>query len=89
MSKPGGGRSTSSPRARWMKQAQEHRDMVGRNLRSARTTAGLSIEAAHEKTGLAAGYISRVERGLENVSLDTLTRLAMLYGVPLSSLWPR
>lgn len=80
--------ATAKPRTRWMKKVEEHQVIVGRNLRTARTEAGLTLEQAHEKTGLNYSYLSRLERGLENVSLSTLVRLGTAYGVSVRSLVP-
>jgi XRE family transcriptional regulator, regulator of sulfur utilization len=65
------------------------RVLVGSNLRGARERAGLSVLAVHDQTGLARSYLTELERGTQNVSIDTLDRLASLYGVSIASLFRR
>lgn len=48
----------------------------GRRLRLARVAIGLSQMALAERCGLHFTYISSVERGQRNVSLETIVRLA-------------
>lgn len=53
----------------------------GARLRAARTTAGLSQMALAERAGLHFTYVSSVERGERNVSLENIVRLAAAAGV--------
>lgn len=46
------------------------------NLRMTRKKIGLTQNALSEKTGISQADISRIERGIGNPSLDTLSRLA-------------
>ncbi len=48
----------------------------GRRVRAVRTRAGLSQEQLAERAGLDRTYISGIERGLRNVSLVNIRRLA-------------
>jgi transcriptional regulator with XRE-family HTH domain len=52
------------------------RDAVGQNVRALRLKAKLSQEALAEKAGLHWTYVSGVERGRYNVSLDSSEKLA-------------
>jgi transcriptional regulator with XRE-family HTH domain len=54
----------------------EHRKKLGQALRRHRERAGLTQEALAEKAELTAKYLGEVERGLVNISLDSLVRLA-------------
>ncbi len=47
----------------------------GRNVRAARLARGWTQEELAERTGLAAVQVSRIERGVREVRLTTLTRL--------------
>jgi transcriptional regulator with XRE-family HTH domain len=54
----------------------QHRKIVGETIRTYRKTVGLSQEKLAEKAELSPVFISQVERGAENVSLDSLARIA-------------
>lgn len=54
---------------------------VGRVIRKYRETAGLSQEALAEEAGLHRTYISLVERGRRNISVDALSQIAEALGV--------
>lgn len=53
-----------------------YRRVLGQNLRALRKRAGLSQEKLAERANLHPTYLSDIERGVENVSLDVLMRLA-------------
>ena len=66
---------------------------VGQNVRVARLAAGLSqwdlvakVEALAEDTGFDQSYISGLEAGRRNPTLQTLWLVAQAIGVPLSEL---
>ncbi|WP_231511640.1 helix-turn-helix domain-containing protein [Chondromyces apiculatus] len=50
--------------------------IFGRNLRRLRTSAGLSQEELAARSGLHRTYVSSVERGNRNVSLENIFALA-------------
>jgi transcriptional regulator with XRE-family HTH domain len=58
----------------------------GRTLRRYRLALGMSQEALASLADLDRTYISSCERGLRNVSLETICRLAAALGIPPSSL---
>ena len=58
----------------------------GRNFREARGAAKLSQQDVERVTGIAQHYISTIERGRENPTLETMTRLADAVGQPLADL---
>jgi transcriptional regulator with XRE-family HTH domain len=60
--------------------------IIGRNVRAARTAAGLTQGALSEKTGLAAPNISRLEAGTHLPSVATLKKVADTLQVPICSL---
>ena len=64
----------------------KHREIVGSNIRTCRTDAGLTLEKLAEKADLSWPYLSEIERGRENISLDKLARLAKALNVTLSKL---
>jgi len=63
-----------------------HREIVGKNIRVCRTNAGLTLEELAEKADLSWPYLSEIERGRENISLDKLVPLAKALNVTLSKL---
>lgn len=69
-----------------MAHAAKHREIVGKNIRACRTSAGLTLEELAEKADLSWPYLSEIERGRENISLDKLAQLAKALGVRLSKL---
>ena len=56
--------------------AQAYRRTVGQQIRAYRREAGLTQEQLAEKASLSYKYLGEVERGVVNVSLDSLMRLA-------------
>lgn len=64
----------------------KHREIVGNNIRACRTDAGLTLEKLAEKADLSWPYLSEIERGRENISLDKLVQLAKALNVTLSRL---
>ena len=69
-----------------MAHAAKHRLTVGKNIRACRTHAGLTLEQLAEKADLSWPYLSEIERGRENISLDKLVRLAQALNVKLARL---
>jgi transcriptional regulator with XRE-family HTH domain len=69
-----------------MAHAVKHRKIVGSNIRTCRTDAGLTLEKLAEKADMSWPYLSEVERGRENISLDKLARLAQALKINLSKL---
>lgn len=60
------------------------RALVAWNLRRLRTERGLSQERLAADTSVDRAYVSELERGLGNASVDLLDRLAEVLQVPLS-----
>jgi len=59
----------------------------GRRIRALRLAAGLSQEQLAERSGLHRTYVSSLERGLRNVGLDNILRLADALRVPPAALF--
>lgn len=62
------------------------RQILGWNLRALRTERGQSQEALAADTGLDRAYVSEIERGLGNATLDVLDRLAAHFSVSHAAL---
>ena len=60
--------------------------LFGVALRSARRTRGWSQEALAERAGLHPTFVSLLERGLRQPSLETVLRLSRALGVPVGEL---
>jgi transcriptional regulator with XRE-family HTH domain len=56
--------------------ALAYRRTVGQQIRAYRKGAGLTQEKLAEKASLSYKYVGEVERGVVNVSLDSLMRVA-------------
>lgn len=63
------------------------RQKFGTRVRELRTTIGLSQEAFADKCGFARSYMSRIERGGGNPSIDALEVLAVALGVQIKDLF--
>lgn len=59
-----------------MSASLQHRRLLGETLRALRAKASFSQEVLAEKADLSAIFISRVERGKESPSVDSLVKLA-------------
>jgi transcriptional regulator with XRE-family HTH domain len=64
-----------------MSSRQQHRRILGESVRSKRTGCGFSQEKLAEKAGLSTVFISRIERGIESPSVDSLVKVARALGV--------
>ena len=62
------------------------RMVFAQNLRRARRMKDLSQEALALQAGLSRTYVSEVERGERNVSIDNMGLLADALGLPLKTL---
>ena len=69
-----------------MAHAVKHREIVGNNIRACRTVAKLTLEQLAEKADMSWPYLSEIERGRENISLDKLAKLAQALNVKLTKL---
>lgn len=63
------------------------RQQFGRNFRALRLASGMSQEAFADKCGFARSYMSRIERGAANPSLDAIAVLAVALEVEVSTLF--
>lgn len=61
----------------------EDKVLIGLRLRELRNNLGYSQERAAEIADMASSYLSKVEKGKENPTVDTLLKLARAYKVNL------
>ena len=64
----------------------KHRRLLGEAVRAKRKEAGFSQEKLAEKADLSTVFISRVERGKESPSVDSLVKIARALGVRVRDL---
>jgi len=69
-----------------LRNSQAGRIDLGQAIRLRREGIGLSQEAFAEKVGCHRNYVSLVERGLQNVTIDMLSRIAEALGCQVASL---
>ena len=67
----------------------ELRHVVGRNIRSAREAAGLPQDVLAHEADIHPTYLSGVETGKRNITLNVLERIAHALGVEESKLVTR
>jgi len=65
----------------------KHRRNLGQKIRFYRRLTGFTQEKLAEKAALAPTYISDVERGRENISVDAVDRIAKALGVAIEDLF--
>jgi len=65
---------------------EQHRRLLGEAIRAKRRKRRLSQERLAEKADLSTVFISRVERGKESPSVDSLVKIARALGVRVRDL---
>ena len=66
--------------------AESNSTPLGERLRSRRRKLGLTIAQVAESAGLSLPYVSNLERGRGNPTLDVLTSLAAVLDLPMAQL---
>lgn len=62
---------------------------VGQRIRGYRIQLGLSQEKLAEKSGCHPTYIGQIERGEKNATLESMEKISVALGVPLSTLFEK
>jgi transcriptional regulator with XRE-family HTH domain len=62
------------------------RELVAWNTRRVRVLRGISSEALAWNAGVDRAYVSRIERGVANASIDVLERIPGALGVEMTEL---
>jgi transcriptional regulator with XRE-family HTH domain len=65
---------------------QEHRRLLGHAIWKIRKKAGFTQEQLAEKADLSTVFISRIERGVESPSVDSLVKVAKALRVRVANL---
>lgn len=64
----------------------DKKKLLGKRIREIRKRQALSQEKLGERAGISAQYVSNIERGVENPTLDLLLRLAEALKVSLGEM---
>jgi DNA-binding XRE family transcriptional regulator len=80
LSDRGGGRKNAPVAAVADGTADTLRTIFGQNFRLARERAGLTQSDIETQTGIKQHYVSQIENGRQNLTLDTMTALALAVG---------
>ena len=70
-----------------MKRLEQVTAALGRELKAARTAAGLTLAEVARRAGLSEGFLSRLERGAASASIANLVQLADVLGLNLGELF--
>lgn len=73
--------------ADWDAERLQLRAQLGARMKSERQTAGLTLEAAAERTGLALSTIHKIENGRVSPSYENIVRIARGYGIGMERLF--
>lgn len=63
------------------------REALATNMRAMRAERGWSQEFLAFETGLHRTFIAHCERGMRNISLDNIEKIARAFNVPISELF--
>lgn len=61
--------------------------VIAANLLRLRRQNRLTLKAVSEAAGISVAHVNRIEHGHSSAHLNTLQKLADIYGVPLSALF--
>lgn len=59
---------------------------VGRRIRQRREAQGVSQEEFARRAGLARPFFGRIERGSQNISIETLAKIAVALGADMGEI---
>lgn len=60
---------------------------VGQKIRNLRNAKSITLDVMARRTGLTTGYLSKIERGLNNPPIATLSRIAAALGIKVSDIF--
>lgn len=69
-----------------MKYSSESRKIFAAQVKKLRQAKGWRLEDLHQASGLSYNYLSTVENGRANISMDNADAIAKALGVPLAVL---
>ncbi len=59
---------------------------IGQRIKIMRKSRQLTLKQLSDMTGLSSGFLSQFERGMTNIAIDSLNKIANALGIPLESL---
>ncbi|HHV42135.1 MAG TPA: helix-turn-helix domain-containing protein [Clostridiaceae bacterium] len=59
---------------------------IGKRVKKMRNSKNLTLKQLSEMTGLSSGFLSQFERGMTNIAIDSLNKIAVALSAPLESL---
>lgn len=59
---------------------------IGQRIKSMRKARQMTLKQLSETTGLSPGFLSQFERGMTNIAIDSLNKIANALSVPLENL---
>lgn len=65
----------------------EIKQLIGMRIKHLRRAKGMSQEYLAEKSGISFKYVSSIERGKENPTLDTFIKMSLALDVEISELF--
>lgn len=63
----------------------DHNAAIGAKIKRLRTEKGYTLKQLSKETGLSVGFLSQLERGISNIAIDTLAKIAEILGASMSS----
>jgi len=60
---------------------------IGEKIRRLRTEQGIKLEGMSKRTGITTGYLSKIERGLSNLPIATLGKIAAALNVQIGDIF--
>lgn len=63
----------------------DYNGSIGARIKSLRTEQKMTLKQLSELSGLSAGFLSQLERGLSTIAIDSLANLSKILNVSLSS----
>lgn len=60
---------------------------IGQAIRQHRKRLGLTLEEMQKRTGINNGNLSKIERGMQSLTNDSMQSIANAFGIPLSDLF--
>lgn len=61
---------------------------IGQKAKKLRQAKKMTLKELSEKTNLSIGYLSQFERGINTIALDSLSKIANVFGVELNYFFP-
>lgn len=61
---------------------------IGLKAKKLRDKSNMTLKELSKKTNLSVGYLSQFERGINTIAIDSLSKIAKVYGVELNYFFP-